>query len=183
MASPSKEKQVLKLILENSPLKKWHFEEIKRKAKVSKIVANKWLKKYIKEKLLNHIKEKGKFPYYTVGEHNPVYYSLKKVYVLEQMHNSGLTPTLLSLKTAKTIIIFGSIAKGDWYKDSDIDIFILGTISDFNKNKFESKLKRNIELHLFKNKKEIKKVKTGLMKNIINGYFVKGDIQDIAEVA
>ncbi len=183
MASPSKEENILKLILENSPLKEWHFEEIVREAKVTKLVANKWLKKYVSNRLLKHIKEKGKFPYFTVGSNNPVYYSIKRVYALEQLHKSGLIPKLLSLKTAKTIILFGSIVKGDWYKDSDIDIFIFGDISDFDKKLYELKLHKNIELHIFHDKEEIEEVKTGLIKNIINGYVIKGEIQDIAEVA
>ena len=183
MASPSKEENVLKLILENSPLKEWHFEEIVREAKITKLVANKWLKKYVSEGLLKHIKEKGRFPHFTVGSNNPVYYSLKRVYALEQLHKSGLIPKLLSLKTAKTIILFGSIAKGDWYKKSDIDIFIFGDISDFDKKNYEHKLQKNIELHIFKDKKEVEEVKTGLIKNIINGYIIKGQIQDIMEVA
>ena len=73
MASPSKEENVLKIILENSPLKEWHFEEIARDARVTKLVANKWLRKYVSEGLLKHTKEKGRFPYYTVGMSNPVY--------------------------------------------------------------------------------------------------------------
>ena len=183
MASPSKEENVLKLILENSPLKEWHFEEIVREAKITKLVANKWLKKYVSEGLLKHIKEKKKFPHFTVGINNSVYYSLKRVYALEQLHKSGLIPKLLSLKTAKTIILFGSIIKGDWYKDSDIDIFIFGDISDFDKNIYELKLHTNIELHIFQNKEEIDEVKTGLIRNIVNGYVIKGQIQDFAEVA
>ena len=183
MASPSKEENVLKLILENSPLKEWHFEEIVREAKITKLTANKWLKKYVSEGLLKHIKEKGRFPHFTVGSNNPAYYSLKRVYALEQLHKSGLIPKLLSLKTAKTIILFGSIVKGDWYKKSDIDIFIFGDISDFDKKIYEHKLQKNIELHIFKDKEEIEEVKTGLIKNIINGYVIKGQIQDIAEVA
>jgi predicted nucleotidyltransferase len=183
MASPSKEENVLKLILENSPLKEWHFEEIVKKAKVTRLVANKWLKKYVTEGLLQYIKEKGKFPHFTVGSNNYFYYSLKRVYALEQLHKSGLISKLLSLKTAKTIILFGSIIRGDWYKDSDIDIFVFGNISDFDKNLYELKLHKNIELHIFQNKEEVQEVKTGLIKNIINGYVVKGQIQDIAEVA
>ncbi len=183
MASPSKEENVLKLILENSSLKEWHFEEIVRKAKITKLVANKWLKKYVSEGLLKHIKEKGKFPHYTVGINNNIYHSLKRVYALDQLHKSGLIPKLLSLKTAKTIILFGSIVKGDWYKDSDIDIFVFGDISDFDKNIYELKLQKNIELHIFQNKEEIDEVETGLIKNITNGYVLKGQIQDIAEVA
>lgn len=183
MASPSKEKNVLNLILENSPLKEWHFEEIVREAKITRLAANKWLKKYVSEGLLKHIKEKGKFPHFTVGGNNPVYYSFKRIYALEQLHQSGLIAKLLSLKTAKTIILFGSIVKGDWYKDSDVDIFIFGDISDFDKNSYELKLQKKIELHLFQHRKEIEEVRTGLIKNIINGYILKGQIQDIAEVA
>src|SRR3989338_1265446 len=160
MASKSKEEQVLGLILETSPLKEWHFEEVVRAAKVTKLVANKWLKKYVSEKLLKHVKQKSKFPYYTVGANNPMYYSLKRVYALEKLHKSGLITRLLSLKTAKTIILFGSIAKGDWYKDSDIDIFVFGDISGFDKNVYELRLQKKIELHIFQNKEEIEEVKT-----------------------
>ena len=183
MASPSKEENVLKLILENSPLKEWHFEEIVREAKVTRAVANKWLQKYMKEGLLKRTKEKGKFPYLTAGSNNPVYYSWKRLYALEQLYRSGLIQQLVALKNAKAVIIFGSFIKGDWYKDSDIDIFIFGNSSGFDKKHCEIQLQRNIELHIFKNKTEIKDVKTGLIKNIINGYLVKGQIQDFAEVA
>ncbi len=183
MASPSKEENVLRLILENSPLKEWHFEEIVREAKVTRMVANKWIKKYLKEGLLKKIKEKEKFPYFTVGSNNSVYYSLKRIFFLDQLHNSGLLEKLLSLKKAKTIILFGSSIKGDWYKDSDIDLFIYGNADDLNKNVYELKLGKHIELHLFQSKEELNEVKTGLIKNIINGYVVKGQIQDIAEVA
>lgn len=183
MASPSKEENVLKLILENSPLKEWHFKDIVKEAKVTKSVANKWLKKYVQEKLLKKVKKNKEFPFFTVGNKNHTYYSLKRVYALEQLHKSGLISKLLSLNNAKTIIIFGSIIKGDWYKDSDIDIFILGDTLNFDKNKYEHRLNKHIELHVFEDKKEIKGIQTGLIKNIINGYILKGQIQDIAKVA
>ena len=182
MASPSKEENVLKIILENSPLKKWRFKEIIEQAKITKLVANKWLKKYVSEGLLIYKKEKGKFPYYTVGENNSIYYSIKKIYFLNQIQKSGLIHELLAIQTAKTIILFGSTIKGDWYKDSDIDIFLYGNIRNFNKNIYEKKLNKHIEFHVFKNKNEIKEVKSGLIKNIVNGYIIKGQIQDFVEV-
>jgi predicted nucleotidyltransferase len=183
MASQSKEDNILRLILENSPFKEWRFEEIVRQAKVTRAVANKWLKKYVSERLVKRVKEKGRFPYYKAGSENPVYNSLKRIYALEQLHKSGLIPKLLTIDKAKTIILFGSMAKGDWYKDSDIDIFIFGKLPDFDRKVYESRLKRNIELHIFENKEEILAVKTGLIKNIVNGYVLKGQIQDFAEVA
>lgn len=183
MASPSKEDNVLKLLMENSPLREWHFEEISREAKITKAVANKWLKKCISEGLIKHNKRKGKFPFYSVGSDNPVYISLKRLHIIKQLHDSGLIPGLISLDSAKTIILFGSAARGDWYKNSDIDIFILGNASDFDKKPYEEKLHMNIELHTFQDRDEINDVKTGLIKNVINGYVIKGQIQDIAEVA
>lgn len=183
MASPSKEDQVLRLILESSPLKAWHFEEVVREAGVTKAVANKWLKKYVQEGLIIKVKQARRFPYFTVGSNNAVYYSLKRVYALEQLHKSGLTPRLLSLKNARTVVIFGSTTRGDWYKDSDIDIFIYGDIGDFDKGPYELKMGKSIELHLFEDKEDLKSVETGLLKNVMNGYLVKGQMQDIAEVA
>lgn len=182
MASPSKEENVLKLILENSPLKEWHFDEIVKQAEITKAAANKWLKKYVKEGVLNKIKQKGKFPFFIAGKDNPNYQSLKKIYALEKIHESGLISKLMSLKKTKTIILFGSMIKGDWYKNSDLDIFILGNYENFGKKIFEQKLKRQIEIHQFQNKKEIQGTKTGLIKNIINGYIIKGRVQDIIEV-
>ncbi len=182
MASLSKENNVLKLILENSPLKEWHFKEITKQAKVTKAVANKWLKKYVAQGLLIRIKKERKFPFFTAGSNNQIYYSAKRIYALEQLYNTGLISKLLSLKNAKTIILFGSIIRGDWYADSDIDIFIHGSSKDFDKNIYESKLKKHIELQVFENKDEINEVKTGLIKNVINGYVLKGQISDIVEV-
>src|SRR3989344_2797180 len=183
MASPSKEENILNIILENSPLREWHFEEIVREAKVTKVVANKWLKKYVDNGLLSRVKKKGKFPYFVSGANNMAYKSLKKIYALDLLYSSGLIQQLSSLKTANTIIIFGSWIKGDWYKNSDIDIFIYGSAEGFNKHFYEIKLDRIIELHSFNNKHEIKEVKTGLIKNVVNGYLIKGQIKDIAEVA
>ncbi len=183
MASPSKEENLLKIILENSPLKHWHFEEMVKEAKVTRAVANKWIRKYVKEGLLKRVKEHGRFPYFSAGSNNPAYFAKKRVFALNQIYDSGLMQHLLSLEKAKAIIIFGSMAKGDWYKESDIDIFIYGNSNGLEKHKFELRLKRNLELHIFKTKKEIDEVKTGLIKNIINGLVIKGSIQDFAEVS
>ncbi|MGV8161832.1 MAG: nucleotidyltransferase domain-containing protein [Candidatus Nanoarchaeia archaeon] len=183
MGSPSKEKILLELILENSPLKEWHFKDFVKETGTTRAVVNKWLKKYVNEGLLKRNKPPGKFPFFSVGEQNQIYYSLKKTYALTLIHESGLLPALLSSAKAKTIILFGSFNKGDWYKDSDIDIFILGDVSGLDRKYYEKLLKRNIELHIFHNKNELKAVKTGLLQNVINGQVLKGRIQDVVDVS
>ncbi len=182
MASLSKEDNVLRLILESSPFKHWHFEEVLAESGVTRATGNKWLKKYKKEGIIRRIKQKGRFPYFVVGRGNRAYQAKKRAYMINKLYSSGLIGYLLSLEGAKTIIIFGSIAKGDWYKDSDIDIFILGKTKNIEKHKYELNLKRDIELHVFESKAEIKKIRTGLIKNIANGYVVKGSVLDVVEV-
>ena len=181
MASPSKEEQVLRLILENSPLKHWHFEEIVKNVDMTRAAVSKWLKRYKEEGLLRRVKEKGQFPYLTCGSENPVYIAKKRIYALKKIYQSGLIEYLLGLEGVKTAIIFGSMAKGDWYKDSDIDIFIYGKPARFDKHKYEMKLKRDIELHVFDSKKDIKKIKTGIIKNVMDGHVIKGSVQNILE--
>ncbi|MFC1800467.1 nucleotidyltransferase domain-containing protein [Nanoarchaeota archaeon] len=183
MAVQSKEDQLSKTILENSPLKRWHFEEFVRETNMTRAIINKWLKRYQKEGLIKKVKERGKFPYYTCGLNNPVYKSKKKFYAINQLYQSGLIDHLMGLKRVKTAIVFGSIPRGDWYKDSDVDLFILGDAKGIDKHKYELKLKRDIELHVFSSNKDVKRVRTGLIKNVVNGYIVKGTIQDFAEVS
>ena len=179
MASPSKEENILRLIFENSPLKHWHFEEVVRNADMTRAATNKWLNKYQREGLIIRVKEKSRFPYFTSGKDNMAYKSRKKIFALNKLYECGLISHLMNLRNAKTIIIFGSIAKGDWYKDSDIDIFIFGSAEGFDKHKYENKIGYDIELHVFAGRREIRNIESGLMNNVINGYLVKGKIQDV----
>jgi len=182
MASESKEERFLQAILGNSPLRHWHFEELLKETGMSRGALNKWLKKHTKTGLLKRAKEPGRFPYFTAGKDNPVYKAKKKQYILDKIYESGLITGLLASDSIKVAIIFGSAARGDWYKDSDIDLFIFGDAHGMKKAHYESRLGRDIEIHVFASKEEIKEVKTGLMKNVIDGYLIKGKISDFAEV-
>jgi len=178
MGIKSKEDYILKLILESSPLKQWHFEEITRQAGMTRAAASKWLRKYKKEGLVRRVKEKNRFPYFTAGDNNAAYKSKKKIYALKGLHNSGLINHLMSLERTKTIIIFGSIVRWDWYKESDIDIFIYGDDSEFEQGKYELRLNREIQVHSAKSKKDLRKMGK-LLPYIISGNFIKGSIQDL----
>jgi predicted nucleotidyltransferase len=182
MASPSKEEQVLRIILENSPLRHWHFEELVKSSGMTRAAANKWLGRYQKEGLIKRVKEKGKFPYFTCGSGNPAYTARKKMFLLNKIHESGLLQDIINDEEVQTAIIFGSAARGDWYKDSDIDLFVYGRPRKMDKQRYERKLRRDIEMHVFSTKKELKKIKTGLIKNVVDGYILKGSIQDFAGV-
>lgn len=183
MASPSKEDRILELLFNNSPLKHWRFKDLLLETGMTRSALNKWLNKYTSNGLIIKNKEKNHYPYYTSGFNNKTYQSKKRIHMLNKIYQSGLIEYILSQEKIKTAIIFGSISKGDWYKGSDIDLFLLGEVKTFKKIKFEKILKRSIELHVFKSFKDIKKVKLGLIRNVINGYVIKGTIIDVVKVS
>ncbi len=170
----SKEESVLELFF-NSP-KHWHFEELLKESKLSRGRLNIWLKKFEKENLIKRIKEHGKMPYYVGDFDSASYKNKKRLFALERFYKSGFLNHLQSLEKVKAVIIFGSFSRADWYKDSDIDIFIYGDDDEFEQGKYEIKLKRDIQVFTAKNRKDLSRIGKDLLKNILNGYLVKGDL-------
>jgi predicted nucleotidyltransferase len=183
----SKENNVLELFF-NNPIREWHFKEIIKESKVQKSSAAIWLRKFQKENIIKHVKPKGKMPYYIAAYNNQIYYNKKRLYGLSLLSNSGLIDELQQLKKANTVVIFGSFARGDWHINSDVDVFIIGDSEKFKYGKIWkgigiSNKTREIQVLNYRTKKDLKKIRTGLIKNIINGYFIKGGVQNIIEVS
>ena len=170
----SKENRVLELFFD-SPTKEWHFKDILKSAKIARSKADGWLKRFVKEGLIQRVKPKGKMPYYVANHESSYYRNRKKLFALNKLFESGLLDYLSSLK-AKTVIIFGSITRSDWYKKSDIDIFIYGDSADLDIAKYETKLHRSIQVFTAENNADLAKLGEGLIKNIISGDLVKGDL-------
>ena len=187
MAYPSKEERVLELFF-NEATKHWHFHDIVKSAKISDVVADKWLKKYCSSKIIKRIKPKGKMPYYIVNWDNEQYHNKKRLYAINRLYDSGLIHQLQSLKKVKTIVIFGSFARTDWHTKSDVDIFIFGNPEEFRFGTLWGGLgiqgkSREVSVHSYPTLEKIRGIHSGLMKNVVKGFFVKGNIHDIAEVA
>ena len=186
MGVPSKEERVLELFL-NEPAKQWHFSEIVGSTGISEPSANKWLRKLLKEQIIQRVKPKGKMPYFIANFRDAGYRMRKRLYALEKLYASGLLEKLQNLKNAKAVIIFGSFARSDWNTQSDVDIFVLGDPEDLRFGRPWSGLgyngkARELQVHSYKSAKEVRKIRSGLMKNVVNGYFVKGSVFDVAEV-
>jgi len=182
MGLPSKQDRILNLFF-NEGTKHWHFKDIVKKAKISEDRANYWLKKLVKEEIIKRVKPRGKMPYFIANFESSEYKNKKKLFALSQLFNSGFLDYLHSLKNANAIVIFGSYARADWYTESDIDLFVVGHEKKLDLVRYELKLGREIQTHVFKDKNEVKKIKSGLIHNVINGFFVKGKVQDLVEVS
>ncbi len=174
----SKEDIVSELFFDN-PTREWHFEEITKEAGIARSKADNWLKQFVREGIIKRIKNKGKMPYYISNHQSFLYQNRKKVFALKKLYESGLLNHLASLDKAKTIILFGSFARSDWYKNSDIDIFIYGNPEGLKIAKYELKLHHDIQLFIAHNKEELTKFNPGLIRNIIKGNLIKGDLDFI----
>ncbi|MDD9953456.1 MAG: nucleotidyltransferase domain-containing protein [Candidatus Woesearchaeota archaeon] len=170
----SKEDCVLELFF-NTP-KHWHFDQLLRKSGLSRSRLAAWLTQFRQEGLIERKKSKGKMPYY-VAKASPLFLHRKRLYAQKQLTTSGLLAHLASLK-ASVIIVFGSFTRGDWYIESDIDIFIYGDDDAFEQGLYEKKLNREIQVHTAKNKNELKSIEK-MLPYIIQGDFVKGSLDDL----
>ncbi|MBD3209335.1 nucleotidyltransferase domain-containing protein [Candidatus Woesearchaeota archaeon] len=186
MGLPTKEERVLELFL-NEPTKHWHFSDITTTAHISEPSANKWLKKLLAETIIRRVKPRGKMPYFISNHETDAYRTRKKLYALHKLYDSGLLTKLQALAEAKAVIIFGSFARSDWHANSDVDIFILGNPEAFRHGMLWKGIgfqgaARTLEVYAYPALKHAKQVPSGLLKNVAKGYFVKGNIHDIAQV-
>jgi predicted nucleotidyltransferase len=171
----SKENQILELFF-NHPTKEWHFEEILKASHLARSKADKWLKHFIKSNLIKKVKKEGKMPHYISNHQSSEYKNTKKLFALNNLYLSGFLNHLTSLKKVKSVILFGSFTRSDWYKNSDIDLFIYGDTEGLKLAEYELKLKRHIQVFNCHNKKELNRFGDGLIRNIIKGNLLKGDI-------
>ena len=131
----------IKELFFNEALKRWHFEDIVRTSKISRERVNHFLKRLLKDGYIKRIKPKGSMPFYIANKESIKFQSEKRLYGLVLLEKTGLFKCINSIKGIKTAILFGSFARGDWSKSSDIDIFIYGNDKEFNKGEFEIKTK------------------------------------------
>ncbi|MEK6899814.1 MAG: nucleotidyltransferase domain-containing protein [Nanoarchaeota archaeon] len=174
----SREEIVLELFFEQ-PAKEWHFEEIVKKTELARSKVYKWLQRFAKEGLIKRIKNKGRMPYYISKHDSPEYKNRKKIFALEKLYRCGLLNHLGNLQKAETVILFGSFSRSDWYENSDIDIFIYGDAEGLKIVDYELRLHKDIQLFICKDKEAVAKIGPGLLKNIIKGNIIKGDIDFI----
>jgi len=164
--------KIINLFFEES-LRRWHFEDIIRESGMSRERVNYYLKKLVKEGYVAYNKKEGKMPYYTANV-DARFRTEKRLYGLNKIKE--LIWHLASLEKLDTAIIFGSFARGDFGKSSDIDLFVFGDDSDLEKGKFEKSFGREIQLFSYNESKDIRMLEPKVVANILEGFKVKGNL-------
>src|SRR3989344_518715 len=139
--------------------------EYSRIARISPPTASKTLNKYYKEDLLRMEKDRNYLFFYANRE-NKAFIDLSRIYWAFQIKH--LIDFLYETLVSPTVILFGSLSKGETKKDSDIDLAVFAHKKKLNLQIFENKLNRKIQLFWFKSIYDIKEKE--LANNVMNGY-------------
>lgn len=149
--------------------KRIHVREYAKLQNISPPTASKLLEELKEKQLLRKEIDKKHYCFYANKESED-FKDLQRMYYRKKLND--LIKHIDRETISPLIILFGSIAKAEAKKQSDIDIAIITpTQKTIDVKKFESTLKRNIQLFNFKNLDDIP---TELKNNILNGYILHG---------
>ena len=150
----------------------FQLRELSRKTNLATPSVKKYLGELEKEGLI--IKSKHRiysYPVYYAKRDEENFKFLKKLDMLMLIKESGLLDHLSEKCMPDTIILFGSAARGEDLKNSDIDLYLLCKERKLDLNKFEEKIKRRIGLFF---NEDFNKLSEELKNNIINGIILEG---------
>ena len=121
--------KVLEFFLHN-PTAEIHVRALARELKVSPLTANTYLKNYFKDGLLSETK-RGNALFYRLKD-SPLAKSLKKCFILSLLSKKGFVNQLLVDNPSTTsIILYGSMASGEYDEKSDFDVLVFSKDGKF----------------------------------------------------
>ncbi len=170
---------VLRLFFEE-PSTLFYVREVARLLSINATTASKYLKVLSEEDFLVCKEELGHL-LFRARTDSYKYKDAKIFYNMSKIRKSGLIEYLeKELHYPETVILFGSCAKGENDKNSDIDIFIISREKkDPNMHRFEKILNAKIQLFI-KTKDDFKKLQKenkNLANSFINGIVIKGYLE------
>lgn len=161
----------------DEPNRSYHIRELAKLININPTTVTSYLEEFRNKGLLTKTKERNHV-IYRADTTNQFFKEEKRHYNIMKLRESGVIDFLNEkLNYPESIILFGSYAKAENTKDSDIDIFILSeTKKELNLEKFEQKLNAKIQIFIH-TKKEVtlmKKKNKDLLNSIINGTNLQG---------
>jgi len=161
--------KIMKLFFEE-PSKNFQIRGISRLTKIAVTSVKNYLEELQKDELVK--KDKSTlYPSYVANQQNRLFRIYKQQFIIFKLYSSGLVDYLEDRLHPRCIMLFGSARRGEYNKDSDIDIFVQTSEESINLTKFEKILKHKISLFFEEN---INGLSSELFNNIINGIKLSG---------
>lgn len=154
------------------PGRKFLVREIAKLTKVPKTTVHTALKKLLRSHMVKV--SKGLYPMYSADTSSSSYKVGKKLDFLYSLYGSGIVEHIHDTLSPGCIILFGSFAKGEYDKDSDIDLFVQSSQHNLNLKTYEKRLGHKVHIYFEPN---LKKLSDELLNNIINGTKLDGYIR------
>lgn len=158
----------------NEPTKQHYLKNISRNISLAHTSVKNHLETLKEEELIiETIESRGtrQFPMFKANLNNKQFKEFKTINNLIDLQESKLINFLKDNFMPKSIVLFGSFAKGEDIEDSDIDLFIEAKSKNIDLSVFEKTLNRKIQLHF---NEEFKNYSDELKNNIINGIILQG---------
>lgn len=159
------------------PTKKHNLKEISKESGLAHTSVKNYIEILKKDGIIREIKEKRgerTFPLYVADVNSESYRKQKIVNNVTDILASGLIDYLRDETMPNSIILFGSYSKGEDLEDSDVDLFVEAKEQHLDVARFESILKRSIQLHF---RESINMCPKNLRNNIINGFTLFGSTE------
>lgn len=181
--------KILNLFFQN-PEKEYYLREMSRYLDCEPGFFQHAINGLIKEGILID-ERKGNLRLFKLNKKYPLYEEVKKIISKTLGIEAQLKKLVHKLKGIEYAFIFGSIAKGKEYAESDIDLMLIGQIDQddlINKiNALEENLKREVNYHVYGKKEVIQKLasKNEFLTRIFREpkIVLKGNIYESTETA
>jgi uncharacterized protein len=140
--------KVLNFFLEN-PYEEVYLRELAKMLNLSPSAVKKYVDLLVKENLA--IDGKRANLRLLKANHDDLFYKhLKIAFNVKSLSTSGLIEFIeKEVTNISSIVLFGSMARGENDDKSDIDILVVGKHKLLKLNNFEKNLNRNISVHIF----------------------------------
>ncbi|MBI4919397.1 nucleotidyltransferase domain-containing protein [archaeon] len=156
------------------PMRQFGVRELGRLVNMNTKTVMKYLKGLIKKNIVVKIKKPHSFVSYEANRLSRSYKLIKSNLIINKIAEIELIDFLEQKLHPTAIVLFGSVQKGTYTKESDIDLFIQGDDKSLDLLKFEKILCHKIQLFF---SKDLNKLSSGLRNNIINGYTLSGALE------
>lgn len=140
--------------------------EISKKTKVPSSSVQRYLKELKKEGLVDENNKARITPYFKF---------LKTYFIINKIYTCGLYDYLINELNPSLIILYGSVRKGEYDNESDIDLFVESSVKkDIKLISYEKKFGLSIHLMI---EQDVHKLNQNLFNNLINGIKIFGIIK------
>lgn len=140
--------RIIRFFFDN-PYKEFYLRELAKKIKLSPFAIKKYMDIFIREGLVLE-ERKANLRYFKANVNDLFFKQLKIAFSIRKIKQSGLISDILEkMANVSSIVLFGSVAKGEDDENSDIDIVVIGKEKDLSLSEIRKKLNKEINLHAF----------------------------------